>query len=206
MSDAGWTAVAALGAAALTALASLGVVAYQQWRHNAAASRASLHAAIIELLARSVAVMLRSDSMRLAVEQRSGLKEGIDITTRTRKPIEPLELHDWLAQDWAPLTAAWSEIWTRGDSQTVRLANDLVGKCGNVLGMSTSRAAPTTVSDRLHRWLVGERWSPEMLEAHKQAQRELAEARKRLAEHARTRLKLEAVDMFSQVEHPVQPN
>lgn len=198
MSDAGWTAVAALGAAALTALASLGVVAFQQWRHTAAASRAALHAAIIELLARSVAVMLRSDSMRIAIEQRSGLKEGLDITTRTRRPIEPLELHDWLARDWVPLTAAWSEIWTRGDPQTIRLANDLVGKCGNVLGISTSRATPTTATERLRRWLIGERWAPEMLEAHKQAQTELAEARKRLAEHARSHFGLESADLFAQ--------
>jgi hypothetical protein len=28
---------------------------------------------------------------------RSGLKEGVDVATRNRKPVDPLEVHDWMA-------------------------------------------------------------------------------------------------------------
>ena len=35
------------------------------------------------------------------VRFRSGLKEGWDVALRQRTPADPLELHDWMAQDLA---------------------------------------------------------------------------------------------------------
>ena len=43
---------------------------------------------------------------------RSGLKEGWDIALRHRKPVDPLELPDWMAQDLVPLNEVLSELWT----------------------------------------------------------------------------------------------
>jgi hypothetical protein len=74
------------------------------------------------------------ESMRL----RSGLSEGLDVTLRLRKPAHAMELHDWMAQDVVPMHAALDEIWTRWDQDGVRLANDVVGKCMNLLGTSTA--------------------------------------------------------------------
>ncbi|MCW2539252.1 MAG: hypothetical protein JWN95_977 [Frankiales bacterium] len=58
---------------------------------------------------------------------RSGFGEGIDIATRIRKPLDPLQLHDWIAQEFDPLNTAWSEIWTSGDQELVRLVDGREG-------------------------------------------------------------------------------
>ena len=69
------------------------------------------------------------ESMRL----RSGLSEGLDVTLRLRKLADAMEFHDWMAQDVAPMHAALDEIWTRWDQDGVRLANDVAGKCMDLL-------------------------------------------------------------------------
>ena len=74
------------------------------------------------------------ESMRL----RSGLSEGLDVTLRLRKLADAMEFHDWMAQDVAPMHAALDEIWTRWDQDGVRLANDVAGKCMDLLGISTA--------------------------------------------------------------------
>jgi hypothetical protein len=104
------TVIAALGASFLTGLASLGVVAFQEWRRRAAGERDALQAAVVELLARSLQLALRGDTMRVMMKVRSGLKEGLQVTMRHRVPVDPMQLHDWMAQDWTPLNSALSEI------------------------------------------------------------------------------------------------
>ena len=74
------------------------------------------------------------ESMRL----RSGLSEGLDVTLRLRKLADAMEFHDWMAQDVMPMHAALDEIWTRWDQDGVRLANDVAGKCMELLGISTA--------------------------------------------------------------------
>jgi len=126
--------IAALGSSALTGLASLGVTWYRDWRQGKSDDNAALHAAIMGILSRSMAVAFRAQSMGQMMKIRSGLMEGVDIALHHRKPVDGLELHDWLAQDVVPLNAALGEIWTRWDQAGVRLANDVVGKCMDVLG------------------------------------------------------------------------
>jgi hypothetical protein len=49
-----------------------------------------------------------------------------------------MEFHDWMAQDVAPMHAALDEIWTRWDQDGVRLANDVAGKCMDLLTIFNS--------------------------------------------------------------------
>jgi hypothetical protein len=93
---------------------------------------------VTELLSRSLAAM-RARAMGETMKFRSGLKEGLDVTFRHRKPADLLELHDWMAQDLAPLNTALSELRTLADREGVQLANDVVGRCSDLLG--ASRAA-----------------------------------------------------------------
>lgn len=62
------------------------------------------------MLSRSMAVMTAAQALGLTMKTRSGLGEGVDVAMRLRKPADPMELHDWLAKDMAPLTEAWSVI------------------------------------------------------------------------------------------------
>ncbi len=195
---------AAFGASALTVAGSLGVVWVQEWRRGKARDRAALQSAVRELLTQSMAVALRVQAMGETMKVRSGLGEGLDVALRLRKPADPMALHDWIAQDIVPLNAALDEIWTRWDQGGVRLANDVVGKCMDLMGASTATQPASTSRERVRKWAVGERWTPEMRDAHQTAMKELAHARKRLADYARTHLALPAVDLFAQVDEPAE--
>lgn len=188
---------AALGASFLTAFGSLGVVWVQESRRRKASDLAALRAAVTELLARSLAVAMRARALGEAMKIRSGLKEGVDVTMRNRKPVDPLEVHDWMAQEVIPLNSALAELWTRDDQEGIRLANDVVNKCAELLGVSTARQPASDGLGRVRRMVAGERWTPEMIAETERAVRELAQARKKFAEHARIRLGEAAVELFT---------
>ena len=191
--------IAALGASSLTALASLGVVWFQDARRGRASGRDALRTAVLDLLTRSMTVATRAHSLGEMMKVRSGLIEGLDVAMHHRKPVDHLELHDWMAQDVAPLNEALSVLWTRWDQEGVRLANDVVGKCMDLLGASTAMQPTRSGWERINKWVSGERWTPEMREAHQLALKGLADSRKRLAEYARADLGYGAIDLFAQV-------
>lgn len=195
--------VAAFGSSALTGAVSLGVVWVREWQRQKASNRAALRAAVTELLSRSLAIAMRARTMGETMKLRSGLKEGLDVALRHRKPTDPLELHDWIARDMVPLNTALSELWTRADQEGVRLANEVVNKCSDLLGVSTARQKADGW-ERMRRWAMGERWTPGMVAENDRAMRELAHARKRFADHARAQLGHEAVELFL-LEAPAAP-
>jgi ribosomal protein L5 len=92
--------VAALGASLFTGLASLGVVSLQEWLRNRAADRDVLVNAVTAMLSRSMAVMMRAQAIHQQMQLRSGLKEGLDVTLRLRKPADVLEF-----------TTGWQTTW-----------------------------------------------------------------------------------------------
>jgi hypothetical protein len=196
--------VAALGASALTALASLGVMWLQHWLQGRADDRSALAASARELLSRSLAVAMRAKTLGDTMKFRSGLKEGWDVAFRHRKLVDPLELHDWMVQDLAPLNAALAEIWTRDDQEGVRLANDVVQKCANLMGVSTAREQADGW-ERLRVWAAGERWTTETTKAYDDAMRELVRARKDYADHVRARFGLDAVELFTSADADDKP-
>jgi hypothetical protein len=199
MGDAAWTAIAALGASVLTGGFSVGLLRYQEARREKAAEEDALGAAVLHLLTRSLGLALRARSTGEVAKQRSGLGEGLDVVMHVRKPVDAFQFFDWMAQDWDPLNEAWTDLWLRApDQRTVELANDLVDRCGSVVGAATAREpAPTTSVERIRRFAAGEKWTPEMLAAHDQALRDLAVARKNLAEHVRKLGGRPAVALFS---------
>ena len=72
----------------------------------------------------------------------------------------------------------------------------------DLLGTNAATQPTHNGRERVRKWAVGERWTPEMRDAQQAAIRELAHARKRFADYARARLGLPEVDLFSQVEQP----
>jgi hypothetical protein len=196
---------AALGSSFLTGLAALGVVWVQEWRRGKASDRSALCAAVMELLSRSLDVAMRAQAMGETMKVRSGVREVADVGLRQRKLIDPLELHDWMAQSLAPLNVALVEVWTRCDQEGVRLANDVVGKCMDLVGASTALQPARSARDRMVKWAVGERWTPEMRDEIQRALVELAHARKRFADFARSTLGRGPADLFAQVDSPAGP-
>jgi len=203
MTNAELAVVAALAASALTGGTSLGVVWLREWLRGRAADRDVLAAAVTELLSRSMAVSLRYQALGEMMKQRSGLGEGADVALRQRKPLDHFELHDFIDRDVAPLNAAWSVIWTRGDQELIRLANKLVANCADLMGVSTARMPAATTLTRMRRFVVGERWTPEMQADLERARRDMAHARKDLAVYARSVLGLPPAELFGH--EPAEP-
>jgi len=143
---------------------------------------------------------MRARAIGELMKQRSGLKEGLDVTMRHRRPVDLLELHDWMDKDLAPMNVALSEIWTRWDQEGVRLANDVVLKCMDLLGAATTRTQGGSGWERVRIWAAGERWTPELIAANDAALQDLARSRKRFAECAHYMLGQGPADLFAQVE------
>jgi hypothetical protein len=195
MSDAMLALVAALGASALTGLSTLGVMWFQETKRAKADDADALGRAVIEFLARSLALAMRVRTIANAIVVRSGLGEGLDVALRVRKPLEVLEFHDWLHQDWAPLNAAWSGLWARGDQELVSSANILMTRCHELIDAATATGTPTTATAKARRIVVGEQWTPEQTAAIEEAMRAFGLARREFTAVARAKLSRVPIDL-----------
>jgi hypothetical protein len=160
---------------------------------QAAQQRRERREAYTQLLTAAMMVVHTVGMLRLAVEVRSGLKEGIDVALHVRKPIEPFEIDDHLRRDFGPLFEAWTHIWMIGSPEAIQKANRLLDSAVEVLGAGTTRGEANVGLDR---WLLGDKWTPQQMELFQGKVRELGAARKEFAELARKELGSEMAELF----------
>jgi len=204
MSDIWVPVVAALGASLLTGLVAFGM----EWWRSRKVGKSGLadrrSRAYSTLLTRSTTVMQLATNLHVAMELRSGLREGINVTAGIRKALDPLELADRLNTEMQPLYEAWSEVWVVGSKEAIAEVNDLIARCGAVMGAATQRGKARPL------WLVaitGEKWTQAQLDEWQEEMRGLAEARRILGVIARKETGVEMVDLFAsneqkQTNHP----
>jgi hypothetical protein len=186
--------IAALGSSALTGAVAFGL---EWWRSNRAgkASQAERRSrAYSMLLTRSIVVAHLAGDLHAVMEVRSGMKEGINVTLRIQKALDPLEVQDRLRAEILPLYEAWSEVWVVGSKKAIPEANDLVARCGAVVGAATQQGKAQTM---WLRGITGEKWTQQQLDQWQAELRGLAEARKRLGGVARLETGVEFVDLFA---------
>ncbi len=161
MSDLWVPVIAALGGSALTGMVAFGL----EWWHSKRAdksTRAERRArAYSMLLARSGVIVYIASGLHIAMEARSGLREGLNVTLGIQKPLDPLELTDRLRADLQPLYEAWSEVWVVGSKKAIPEANDLVARCGAVMGAATQQGEARPL---LLRMIAGEKWTQKQLD------------------------------------------
>ena len=116
------------------------------------------------------------------------------MTLGIQKPLDPLELADRLRADLEPLYEAWSEVWAVGSKEAIPEANDLVERCGAVMGAATQRGE---ARPEFLRRIAGEKWTQEQLDQWGEELRSLAEARRRLAVTARRESGIEVAELFT---------
>ncbi|TYB94053.1 hypothetical protein FXF53_27400 [Micromonospora sp. WP24] len=183
--------IAALVASGLTASASIGVVAVQAWLARIREDRAALQRSYVALLALSLRLAQKAEVLRRQKHFRSGLREASNLLWGSQKPLDLMELHDWLTADMAALEAAWAEVWVSGDAEGIRLSNDVVDGFSNVMeaAMQTSGKRDMQDEDDLM-----------------QALRQFAEARRLLALHVRRVMKARPreVELFTDASAAVQ--
>ena len=185
---------AALGSSALTGAVAFGL---EWWRSNRAgkATQAERRSrAYSMLLTRSIIFANLAADLHAVMEVRSGIKEGIDVTLRIQKALDPLEMQFRLRAEILPLYEAWSEVWVVGSKEAIPEANDLVSRCGAVVGAATQRGKAQA---KWLRGITGEKWTQQQLDQWQAELHGLAEARKRLGGVARRETGVEVVDLYA---------
>ena len=147
-------------------------------------------AAYHELTSRSLSFIARANAMRNAMQTRSGLKEGVDVTFRLRRPADALELHDWLAKDFEPINNAWSRIQLLGKGAAIDAATQLLNACAEVLGVATS---PGRAHGKIASTVIGLAWTEDQQEELKAANKVAVEKREAFIRIARKELGAEEV-------------
>jgi hypothetical protein len=151
-------------------------------------------AAYSDLLAASGMVTEWAGAMHVTMELRSGLKEGLDVTLRHRKLLDPLDLMSARAPVSEALFRAWSAAWVVASADGIRCANEVVDAAQAALGAATTRGE---ARGRVDRTIRGEAWTPEQLEDWNKANQRLAAARRSLALLARKELGVEVAEVFT---------
>jgi hypothetical protein len=149
--------VAAIGASGLTGLSGFGTIWWQQRRLDRREAQAKKEQAYSQLIAHSLSFTIRAGALRNAMQMRSGLGEGLDVVTGTRKPLDPLEFHDWFAQGTGPINEAWSTIEVIGTPDAVRAATALVDACADLVGIATR---PGEARGKVATVVKGLAWTP----------------------------------------------
>jgi hypothetical protein len=124
------------------------------------------------------------------MQVRSGLKEGIDVATRLRRPVDPMELHDWLAQDFVPMNQAWSTIQMIGSAEGLRVATNLLDACADLVRIATESGE---AHDKLTSAFKGLDWTAEQQNALQETTKRVVKEREALISVARKELGAEIV-------------
>lgn len=183
-----------LGAAALIAAPLLAWWVSAR-RAATAAEHDRQHQAYVDLLVASFGVAQRASALLTAAQLRSGLGEGLAVAFRLRKPVDPLELHDWINAGLEPLVEAWSRTWVYGSPQGVMLSNRLLESCQEVMEL-LNLAGGTGVRQKTRQAVTGINVKDLAAERTKRM-RAVAVARRDLAEYMRAEAGRPTAALFS---------
>lgn len=193
MSDAWAVVAAALGSAFLTVI---GTFWLERWRADRAAHAATsdrLREACVQMASHAQSLAFRAKALYLTTVLRSGIGEGLDIALYYRKPLDPMQLSDWLSLDITPILQAQIVVEVAGDRELMQGAADLVLAASEVLGKATAVRTPgadPTLGQlrRFVRGLLPVRRDPEVEDAVQHAVRQLGQQQRRFARLTRDRL------------------
>jgi hypothetical protein len=154
-------AAAALAGAAIGVGGSFGLTMYQNSRAGRDARKTEALSTYGELVSASLQMMLLAQAMGLVMRTRTGLLEGFSVMMRQAKPVDAIQLYDWIRGDLQRLHDAWSRVQATGSQDGVDAADRLLDACSDFMG-----AAVATDDSRspISRVVLGERPSPSQIE------------------------------------------
>jgi len=181
MNEAWAVVAAALGSATLTIAGTFWLERWRLGRAGKTAHNDRLREACVQIAVHALSFAIRAQILYATAVFRSGIREGWDIALRHRKPIDPMEVADWLAVDLKPMLEAQSLIEATAGEELVRAAADLVGAARAVL-KKVSKATTSSAGPDASGWrrivspfqaLVPLRRHPEVEKAIEESVREL---------------------------------
>jgi len=174
--------------------AFIGVV-YQQRRTDRRKATAAQSRASIDLLTQSLLFAQRAHALLTTARVRTGLSESLDVLLRLRRPVDPMELHDWLQQGTRPLYDAWSSTWVSSSPAMVTRGNVVIDACTGVL-VAVSERAPARGPARLREGIVGRGADRDQEERLRAAIHALAMARRDYSELVRKETGKDPAELF----------
>jgi hypothetical protein len=182
--------VAALG----TGVIGFGGLWWQQRHRDSVAANVKRRDAYQQMISQSLSFSIRAQSLRNAMRARSGIGDRLDLalrirprdpvemTLRSRPPLDPLQLHDWFAEGFEPINQAWSWIEIIGSPEAVEVATNLLDACADVVTVAT---VPGSARGRIQSELIGMQWTAEQAEALETATDAVAHHRRAFVRVAR---------------------
>jgi hypothetical protein len=184
--------VAAIGSSALTGAVGFGTIWWQQRKRDKAAAVSEMSETYHQLIAHSLSFVIRARTLRNAIQARSGLREGLDVTLGIRPPLDPFEFHDWFAQGFEPINQAWSKIEMIGSPEAVEAATQVLDACADIVAMATQ---PGAGRGKIATTLGGVQWTAEQEHA-------LEAVAKRVLKHRREFIRIARADLSMPVVSP----
>ncbi len=177
--DAGWAAIiGALGASSITGAIILARDALEARRRRVSEALAAAEA----VLAHSMAVIQLANAFRLTMQIRSGLKEGLDVALRLRRPLEPFDISDRITAVFQPLFSAQAAVWSKCSRVVIPLVNEVVDRCVDLIGTATEGGR---AGSAISRYALGERWTDEQERDYLAAVEAIGDSRRKLAHQLR---------------------
>ena len=139
MSNSGtaWAVVtAALGASLITTFGSFALESRRDKRRTKSKRKSDLQEACIQVMSSAFRITQKAAAMKVNMVIRSGLSESLDILFHHRKPVDILDVHDYLYGELSSALNAQSVIWILGDKDLIKGAGDVILAMGEVVDKS----------------------------------------------------------------------
>lgn len=183
--------MAALG----TGILGFGGIIWQQLHRDRVAAKAEKRDAYHQMIAAALSFSIRAQALRETMRVRSGLADSLDVSLRvrprdlvemtlhSRTPLDPMALHDWLAQGYEPVNQAWSRIEIIGSAEAIEAATQLLDACADVVAVATQAGS---ARGRMRSGLIGLKWTAQQDQALAAAATLVVQRRRRFVEVARS--------------------
>jgi len=141
MSNTWAVVVAALGSAILSIGGAFWLDAHRARRRADEAIVLELKTACTLIISGAQRLLFKAAALHINMKIRSGLRESLDLVLHHRKPIDILELNDYLMIEQGRILDAQATIWLTGDEALIKSAGDVVAAVGKLIVAAT--ALPT---------------------------------------------------------------
>jgi hypothetical protein len=133
MSNTWAVVVAALGSAFLSTGGAFWLDAHRARRRANEAKALELKTACTLIISGAQRLLFKAAALHINMEVRSGLRESLDLVLHHRKPIDILELNDYLMIEQGRILDAQATIWLTGDEALITSAGDVVAAVGKLI-------------------------------------------------------------------------
>ena len=138
MSDTWAVVVAALGSATLSTGGAFWLDAYRARRRAIEARTLELKTACAQIVSGAQRLLFKAAALHINMEVRSGLRESLDLVLHHRKPVDILELNDYLMIEQGMILDAQATIWRTGDEVLITSVGDVVAAVGKLIVAATA--------------------------------------------------------------------